>query len=48
MIKNNKTKKELTSRLAEGENCLVQCVAGNGRAGMVIAGVVKNVGVKGL
>lgn len=38
--------KELTSRLADGENCLVQCVAGNGRAGMVIAGIVKNVGIK--
>lgn len=38
--------KDLTWRLAEGKNCLVHCAGGSGRTGMVIAGIVKNVGVK--
>eukprot|EP01038_Epipyxis_sp_PR26KG_P004526 gene4526-6391_t len=37
--------KDLTWRLAEGKNCLVHCAGGNGRTGMVIAGIVRNLGV---
>eukprot|EP01036_Dinobryon_divergens_P029311 gene29311-38385_t len=37
--------KDLTWRLAEGKNCLVHCAGGSGRTGMVIAGMVKNIGV---
>jgi len=37
--------KDITWRLAEGKNCLVHCAGGNGRTGMVIAGIVKNIGV---
>lgn len=36
--------KDLTSELADGRNCLVHCAGGNGRTGMVVAGVLKNVG----
>jgi len=36
----------LTWRLAEGKSCLIHCAGGNGRTGMVIAGIIKNVGVK--
>lgn len=38
---------DITWRLAEGKNCLVHCAGGNGRTGMVIAGIVKNIGVHG-
>lgn len=38
--------KDITWRLSEGKNCLVHCAGGSGRTGCVIAGVMKNVGVK--
>jgi protein tyrosine/serine phosphatase len=38
--------RDLTWRLCEGHNCLVHCAGGSGRTGMIIAGIVKNVGVK--
>jgi len=38
--------RDLTWRLAEGKTCLIHCAGGNGRTGMVIAGIIKNVGVK--
>ena len=37
---------DLTLRLAEGKHCLVHCAGGSGRTGMVIASVMKNVGVQ--
>ena len=37
---------DLTWRLAEGKSCLIHCAGGSGRTGMVIAGIIKNVGVK--
>jgi Cyclin-dependent kinase inhibitor 3 (CDKN3) len=37
---------DLTWRLAEGKSCLIYCAGGSGRTGMVIAGIIKNVGVK--
>ena len=36
---------DLTWRLAEGKSCLIQCAGGRGRTGVVIAGIIKNVGV---
>jgi len=36
---------DLTYHLSQGENCLVHCAGGTGRTGMVIAAVVKNLGV---
>mmetsp|Transcript_9709 Transcript_9709/g.9790 ORF Transcript_9709/g.9790 Transcript_9709/m.9790 type:complete len:428 (+) Transcript_9709:114-1397(+) len=38
--------KDVTWALSEGHNVLVHCAGGSGRTGMVIAGVVRNVGVK--
>lgn len=38
--------KEILRRLSDGKNCLIHCAGGNGRTGMVIAAVVKCVGVK--
>eukprot|EP01036_Dinobryon_divergens_P039475 gene39475-52036_t len=38
--------KDVLWRLSEGKNVLVHCAGGNGRTGMLIAGVVRNVGVK--
>jgi protein-tyrosine phosphatase len=37
---------DLTMRLAEGKHCLVHCAGGSGRTGMVIASVMKNMGVQ--
>ena len=37
---------DLTLRLAEGKHCLVHCAGGSGRTGMVVASVIKNVGVQ--
>ena len=37
--------KDLLWRLAEGKNCLVHCAGGNGRTGMVVAALVKNLGM---
>lgn len=36
---------DLTYHLAEGQNCLIHCAGGTGRTGMVLAAVVKNLGV---
>ena len=36
---------DLTYHLSQGENCLVHCAGGSGRTGMVIAAIVKNLGV---
>eukprot|EP00088_Acartia_fossae_P005380 TRINITY_DN12376_c0_g1_i2.p1 TRINITY_DN12376_c0_g1~~TRINITY_DN12376_c0_g1_i2.p1 ORF type:complete len:430 (-),score=138.60 TRINITY_DN12376_c0_g1_i2:255-1499(-) len=36
---------DLTYHLAKGRNCLVHCAGGSGRTGMVIAAIVKNLGV---
>jgi protein-tyrosine phosphatase len=36
---------DLTYHLSKGRNCLVHCAGGTGRTGMVIAAVIKNVGV---
>merc|ERR1712156_808943 len=36
---------DLTYHLSQGRNCLVHCAGGSGRTGMVIAAVVKNLGV---
>mmetsp|Transcript_11872 Transcript_11872/g.13690 ORF Transcript_11872/g.13690 Transcript_11872/m.13690 type:complete len:314 (-) Transcript_11872:25-966(-) len=36
---------EVTKALAEGKNVLVHCAGGNGRTGMLLAGIVKNAGV---
>lgn len=36
---------DLTYHLSQGENCLVHCAGGSGRTGMVIAAVVKNLGI---
>ena len=36
---------DLTYHLSQGRNCLVHCASGNGRTGMVIAAIVKNLGV---
>lgn len=38
--------KDVTWLLAQGKNVLVHCAGGNGRTGMVIAGIVKSVGVR--
>lgn len=35
-------------RLADGKNVLVHCAGGNGRTGLVIAGVVKSLGISGV
>jgi protein-tyrosine phosphatase len=36
---------DLTYHLSQGYNCLVHCAGGTGRTGMVIAAIVKNLGV---
>ena len=36
---------DLTYHLSRGWNCLVHCAGGSGRTGMVIAAIVKNLGV---
>jgi len=36
---------DLTYHLSQGENCLIHCAGGSGRTGMVVAAVVKNLGV---
>lgn len=36
---------DLTYHLSQGKNCLVHCAGGSGRTGMVIAAIVKNLGV---
>jgi hypothetical protein len=36
---------DLTYHLSKGRNCLVHCAGGTGRTGMVIAAIVKNLGV---
>lgn len=36
---------DLTFHLSQGRNCLVHCAGGTGRTGMVIAAVVKNLGI---
>ena len=36
---------DLTYHLAKGRNCIVHCAGGSGRTGMVIAAVIKNLGV---
>jgi len=36
---------DLTLHLAKGENCLIHCAGGSGRTGMVVAAIVKNLGV---
>merc|ERR1712029_1109457 len=36
---------DLTYHLSQGRNCLVHCAGGSGRTGMVIAAVVKNLGI---
>jgi len=36
---------DLTYHLSQGRNCLVHCAGGTGRTGMVIAAVVKNLGI---
>jgi len=36
---------DLTYHLSKGENCLVHCAGGSGRTGMVIAAIVKNLGL---
>jgi len=36
---------DLTYHLSKGRNCLVHCAGGSGRTGMVIAAIVKNLGV---
>lgn len=36
---------DLTLHLAKGENCLIHCAGGSGRTGMVVAAVIKNLGV---
>jgi len=36
---------DLTYHLAKGRNCLIHCAGGSGRTGMVIAAIVKNLGV---
>ncbi len=36
---------DLTYHLSKGRNCLVHCAGGTGRTGMVIAAVIKNLGV---
>lgn len=38
--------KDVVWKLAEGQNVLVHCAGGSGRTGMLIAGVMRNVGVK--
>jgi len=38
--------KDVTWLLAQGKNVLVHCAGGNGRTGIVIAGIVKSVGVR--
>jgi len=38
--------KDVTWLLAQGKNVLVHCAGGSGRTGMVIAGIVKSVGVR--
>ena len=36
---------DLTYHLSQGQNCLVHCAGGTGRTGMVIAAIIKNLGV---
>jgi len=36
---------DLTLHLARGENCIIHCAGGSGRTGMVVAAVIKNLGV---
>lgn len=36
---------DMTFHLSQGRNCLVHCAGGSGRTGMVIAAVVKNLGL---
>ena len=36
---------DMTYHLSQGRNCLVHCAGGSGRTGMVIAAVVKNLGL---
>jgi len=36
---------DLTYHLSQGRNCLVHCAGGTGRTGLVIAAVVKNLGI---
>ena len=36
---------DLTYHLSQGRNCLVHCAGGSGRTGMVIAAIIKNLGV---
>ena len=36
---------DLTYHLSQGRNCLVHCAGGSGRTGMVIAAIVKNLGL---
>ena len=36
---------DLTYHLSKGRNCLVHCAGGSGRTGMVIAAIIKNLGV---
>ena len=36
---------DLTYHLSQGENCLIHCAGGTGRTGMVLAGVIQNLGV---
>ena len=36
---------DLTYHLSKGRNCLIHCAGGTGRTGMVLAAVIKNLGV---
>lgn len=36
---------DLTYHLSQGQNCLIHCAGGSGRTGMVVAAVVKNLGL---
>ena len=36
---------DLTYHLSQGQNCLIHCAGGSGRTGMVIAAIVKNLGL---
>ena len=36
---------DLTYHLSQGQNCLVHCAGGTGRTGIVIAAIIKNLGV---
>jgi protein-tyrosine phosphatase len=36
---------DLTYHLSKGENCLIHCAGGSGRTGMVVAAIVKNLGI---